>query len=103
MAADSAASICDQVILADLNGSTWTEQLAERFDVVLMGDVLEHLLYPDEVLRRVRKLLLPGGVIVVSLSQCCSLVATAKNPIREVRLSIHWPPGPHAPSLFHAT
>jgi SAM-dependent methyltransferase len=67
VAAHAAASICDQVVLADLNGSTWTEQLAERFDVVLMGDVLEHLLYPDEVLRRVRKLLLPGGVIVVSL------------------------------------
>ena len=43
------------------------EQLEERFDVVLMGDVLEHLVYPDEVLRSVRQLLLPGGVIIVSL------------------------------------
>jgi 2-polyprenyl-3-methyl-5-hydroxy-6-metoxy-1,4-benzoquinol methylase len=67
VAAHSAASVCDQVILADLNGNAWTEHLEERFDVVLMGDVLEHLLHPDEVLRSVRQLLLPGGVIIVSL------------------------------------
>jgi len=66
-AAHLAASICDQVILADLNGSEWTEQLEEQFDVVLMGDVLEHLVHPDQVLRTARKLLVPGGVVVVSL------------------------------------
>ena len=66
-AARSAASICDQVILADLNGSEWTERLEERFDVVLMGDVLEHLLHPDQVLKRARQLLMPGGVVIVSL------------------------------------
>jgi SAM-dependent methyltransferase len=67
VAAHSAASICDQVILADLNGSAWIEQLEEQFDVVLMGDVLEHLIQPDEVLRTVRQLLLPGGVVIISL------------------------------------
>jgi SAM-dependent methyltransferase len=66
-AAHSAASICDKVILADLNGSAWTEQLEEQFDVVLMGDVLEHLVQPDAVLRTVRQLLLPGGVVIISL------------------------------------
>ncbi len=67
VAAHSARRVCDQVILADLNTNGWMEQLEERFDVVLMGDVLEHLVYPDEVLRSVRQLLLPGGVIIVSL------------------------------------
>jgi 2-polyprenyl-3-methyl-5-hydroxy-6-metoxy-1,4-benzoquinol methylase len=66
-AARLAANICDQVLVSDLDKSIWTEQIEERFDVVLMGDVLEHLVDPEEVLRSVRRLLLPSGVIVVSL------------------------------------
>jgi O-antigen biosynthesis protein len=67
VALQSAARVCDQVILADLNVTTWSEQLEERFDVVLMGDVLEHLVHPDEVLQSVRQLLSPGGTVVISL------------------------------------
>src|SRR5271166_3248770 len=68
-AASRAATICDQVVLADLNHVAWTriEQIQERFDVVLMGDVLEHLVHPGEVLRSVRPLLLPGGAVIISL------------------------------------
>lgn len=40
---------------------------AETFDVVVLGDVLEHLVDPATVLARIRTLLVTGGCIVVSL------------------------------------
>jgi SAM-dependent methyltransferase len=44
------------------------DELAEqRFDLVLCLDVLEHLVDPWEVTRRLQRLLRPGGAIVVSL------------------------------------
>jgi SAM-dependent methyltransferase len=36
-------------------------------DCLLFGDVLEHLLNPEEVLRRYRDLLAPGGLVLVSV------------------------------------
>lgn len=38
----------------------------DRFDVICMGDVLEHLLDPLVALARVRALLRPGGVVWIS-------------------------------------
>jgi SAM-dependent methyltransferase len=37
------------------------------FDCLIFGDVLEHLVDPEDVLRRYRQLLAPGGVVLVSL------------------------------------
>ncbi|MBJ8348703.1 class I SAM-dependent methyltransferase [Antrihabitans sp. YC2-6] len=56
-----------RVVIGDLNDPHIFDELSGPFDVVLAGDVLEHLLYPDAVLRRVAPLLAPGGRIVVSL------------------------------------
>jgi O-antigen biosynthesis protein len=67
VAAEMAAKICDQVIVADLTDSEWSCPIRERFDIVLMGDVLEHLESPHLVLQQLRPLLLPDGHIVVSL------------------------------------
>jgi SAM-dependent methyltransferase len=39
----------------------------ERFDVVLLGDVLEHLRAPDRLLRKLPQVLRPFGCLVVSL------------------------------------
>src|SRR5262249_1595784 len=39
----------------------------ERFDVILLGDVLEHLRHPDRVLRRLQPLLVSSGHLVVSI------------------------------------
>lgn len=39
----------------------------ERFDVILMGDVLEHMVYPELVLKGLKKYLKPGGMAVISL------------------------------------
>jgi len=39
----------------------------ESFDVILMGDVLEHLRYPEDMLRRIRPFIKQNGYIVVSV------------------------------------
>src|SRR6202034_2937520 len=53
-AAEEARTFCENVIVADLNVIDFADQLGgERFDVVLMLDVLEHLGEPASVLRRV--------------------------------------------------
>jgi SAM-dependent methyltransferase len=67
IAAERASAICNRVIVADLNDGNWVRQIHEHFEVVLMGDVLEHLLYPEKVLRSVAQLLTQGGFVVVSL------------------------------------
>ena len=63
-AADAAARL-DRVVTADLE----TLELGElgRFDCLVAGDVLEHLVDPWAVLRDAAALLEPGGVAVVSL------------------------------------
>lgn len=55
------------VLNRDLNASDWFAGLRREFDVVLMGDVLEHLVNPCQVLRQARGLLSNRGFIVVSL------------------------------------
>lgn len=37
------------------------------FDAVILGDVLEHLLYPEEVLRGLARCLKPNGVLILSV------------------------------------
>ena len=66
-AAELAASVCDQVLVVDLNSNTWSQPVKGQFDSVLMGDVLEHLVCPDQVLRSVRPFLLPDGEVIISL------------------------------------
>lgn len=53
----------------DLNDPAWTERLerGERYDVVILSDVLEHLVDPDAVLQGAVQLLADGGHVVLSL------------------------------------
>lgn len=67
VAAKRASAICNRVIIADLDDRSWDSQIEERFEVVLMGDVLEHLLHPEDLLRSVARMLTPNGFVVVSL------------------------------------
>jgi len=63
-----AKAFADEVITADLCDLSWADKLEpEEFDVVLAGDVLEHLSVPHRVLRACRALLKPSGTLVVSL------------------------------------
>jgi 2-polyprenyl-3-methyl-5-hydroxy-6-metoxy-1,4-benzoquinol methylase len=58
-----------ECIVGDLSDPSVIAKAAEerRFDVVLAGDVLEHLADPLSTLSACRDVLLPGGFIVISL------------------------------------
>jgi 2-polyprenyl-3-methyl-5-hydroxy-6-metoxy-1,4-benzoquinol methylase len=59
---------CDEVVSADLNRPDWVDRLGgARFDAVVAADVLEHLEDPWSTLGRMKQLLAPSGVIVVSV------------------------------------
>ena len=56
-----------EVIVGDLNDPEVFAGLPGGYDVVLAGDVLEHLLFPQQVLNRIADQLAPHGHVVVSL------------------------------------
>ena len=67
-AAALAREAADEVIVGDLDQPATLEALApRRFDVIVAGDVLEHLREPLAPLRAARGLLDPGGELVVSI------------------------------------
>lgn len=66
-AAEKARQFCARVLSLDLNCPDWSNALDERFDLVTYGDVLEHLLEPQAVLRETRNVLAPGGRVLISL------------------------------------
>src|SRR5258708_25689185 len=67
-AAALAREVADRVIEGDAESLDYARDLgAERFDLLLFADVLEHLRDPEVVLRRVRPLLVPGGAVVASM------------------------------------
>lgn len=72
-AAEHARRYAEQVLVADLDvdedaeHQVWSKLEADRFDVLLFGDVLEHLRNPLGVLRRAAPLLADGGFVVVSV------------------------------------
>ncbi len=47
------------------------------FDVVVCGDVLEHLPRPEELLERIREWLAPGGTLLVSLPNVANVTVRA--------------------------
>ena len=65
MAARTYRSVHAMTVEAALGGPL--TDAAATYDAVLMLDVLEHLVDPADVLRRVRSTLRPGGVGLVSL------------------------------------
>ena len=84
-AARVAAEVCEQVVVGDLAHLDLDEALGgRRFDVVVLGDVLEHLLDPLPVLRASRGLLAPGG------SVCISVPNVAHGAVRLSLLAGRW-------------
>ena len=63
------APVCEQVHRLDLNDESWPQRLgdADRFDVVIAADVLEHLYDPWATLARMTGLIKEDGYVVVSL------------------------------------
>jgi 2-polyprenyl-3-methyl-5-hydroxy-6-metoxy-1,4-benzoquinol methylase len=70
MAAAGAAR-CERMLVADLNRGV--PALDGLFDVIVCGDVLEHLADPTEVLRALVRALAPGGDVVVSVPNVAHL------------------------------
>ncbi|MDF5719224.1 MAG: methyltransferase domain-containing protein [Rhizonema sp. PD37] len=67
-AAKVAEQYCEQVLVVDLDFVSLTEILPKQaFDVVVFGDVLEHLRDPWKLLEETRQLLKPEGYVVASI------------------------------------
>lgn len=67
-AAAEARSHLDEVVEADLNVTALADLFAGReFDAIVFGDVLEHLIDPDAVLRSAVQLLAADGGIIISI------------------------------------
>lgn len=66
-AAEKARQWCERVLVADLNKPNWADGLARDYDTILFGDVLEHLVDPEGVLRKASELLAPNGRVIICL------------------------------------
>jgi GT2 family glycosyltransferase/glycosyltransferase involved in cell wall biosynthesis/SAM-dependent methyltransferase len=67
-AASIAKQYCDRLLNADIESLLLGDTLEKNyFDVVILGDVLEHLKWPDKVIEQLKSHLRPGGYLVVSM------------------------------------
>jgi 2-polyprenyl-3-methyl-5-hydroxy-6-metoxy-1,4-benzoquinol methylase len=67
VALEVAKGIYTSVQKYDLNNLKKLNFNAQKFDVIIFADVLEHVLYPDEVLEHFKQYLSDGGYIIISL------------------------------------
>jgi 2-polyprenyl-3-methyl-5-hydroxy-6-metoxy-1,4-benzoquinol methylase len=67
-AAEQARPHLDQLVVGDLNVLDLSAAFEGRtFDAIVLGDILEHLPEPNEILARLSGLLAPGGSVVLSV------------------------------------
>jgi 2-polyprenyl-3-methyl-5-hydroxy-6-metoxy-1,4-benzoquinol methylase len=67
-AAELAQRFCERMIVANVEELDFEAAFSgQQFDVVLLGDVLEHLVDPGTVLAKAAKVLAPGGYVVASV------------------------------------
>lgn len=69
--AREASNYCNEVFVADLDGPL--PQFTEGFDLILYGDVLEHLRNPLDVLMSLDRNLRPNGVVIISLPNVANI------------------------------
>ena len=74
--AKAAGSLGIETKRADLNGE-WGIA-ADSYDVVVAAEVIEHLYFPDQVLKKIHVVLRPGGILLGSVPNAFSL----KNRIK---------------------
>lgn len=70
-AAAHGAAFCQNMIVADLNKEV--PPLTGEFDVLVYGDILEHLREPMNVFRRLNQSLATNGIVVVSVPNVAHL------------------------------
>jgi 2-polyprenyl-3-methyl-5-hydroxy-6-metoxy-1,4-benzoquinol methylase len=61
-----ARTVLDKVYSYDLDGDWPDEVYEKKYDVLFFGDVIEHLKFPEETLKKSKALLKPGGRILIS-------------------------------------
>jgi SAM-dependent methyltransferase len=61
-----ALDFCEQVYIADLEEGI-PKTLEDRFDIILMSHVLEHLVKPENLLQDAKRLLSKDGMIAVAI------------------------------------
>lgn len=66
-----------ETVLMDLN-SDWSELGEKKFDVVVAGEVLEHLYYPDKVVKKIKNVLNQDGLFIGTVPNAFSI----KNRLR---------------------
>lgn len=64
---EAAAEHCRGLGLHATSGDFLTMPFAERYSMVTMWDVVEHLRSPEAFLRRAREILVPGGALVLKI------------------------------------
>jgi len=62
-----AAPFCRRLVVGNIEALDLDHEVPEVFDVVLCGDVLEHLQDPGAVLQKLLRRLAPSGYLVVSI------------------------------------
>lgn len=75
--AEARKSLGIETMNIDLNGN-WSELTGRKFDVVIAGEVLEHLYFPNKIIEKVAEHLIKGGKFVGSVPNAFSL----KNRLR---------------------
>jgi 2-polyprenyl-3-methyl-5-hydroxy-6-metoxy-1,4-benzoquinol methylase len=79
IAAERARAYCQAVYVLDLNAPDWFAGFPEKgFDIILLGDVLEHLVMPGATLQQLREVLAPDGALVISLPNVVHWVTRMK-------------------------
>ncbi len=58
----------EKTFLLDINSDEWTDKLTDnKYDVVILSEVLEHLFAPDKVLAEVKKILADKGEVIITI------------------------------------
>lgn len=63
--AELARTYCVEVYTGDFTTLKLNPNLADQFDVVLFGEVLEHIVDPEKALQKALQLLVPAGKLIV--------------------------------------
>jgi len=67
-AAKDAEQYTEKIIVDSIENYRWQEEFKHlRFDYIIFADVLEHLYYPEKVLKSVKEFLRDNGSILVSI------------------------------------
>ena len=65
--AKEAQKYYDNVIIGDLNDEKIWDKIQEKFDTIILADILEHLINPETVLEQIKKIIKKDTDIIISL------------------------------------